>query len=42
MIMKNGDRVTCEIKGLDANALFISIDYILNTLSSEPAAFVET
>ena len=33
IIMKNGDRVTCEIKGLDANTLFISVDYILNTLS---------
>jgi hypothetical protein len=33
IIMRNGDRVTCEIKGLDANTLFISIDYILNTLS---------
>ena len=32
IIMKNGDRVTCEIKGLDANTLFISVDYILNTL----------
>ena len=31
--MKNGDRVTCEIKGLNANTLFISVDYILNTLS---------
>jgi len=33
IIMKNGDRVTCEIKGLDANTLFISVDYILNALS---------
>ena len=33
IIMRNGDRVTCEIKGLDANTLFISVDYILNTLS---------
>lgn len=33
IIMKNGDRVTCEIKGLDTNTLFISVDYILNTLS---------
>ncbi len=33
IFMKNGDRVTCEIKGLDANTLFISVDYILNTLS---------
>jgi Protein of unknown function, DUF481 len=33
IIMKNGDRVTCEIKGLNANTLYISVDYILNTLS---------
>jgi len=33
IIMRNGDRVTCEIKGLDENTLFISVDYILNTLS---------
>ena len=31
IIMKNGDHVTCEIKGLDENTLFISVDYILNT-----------
>ena len=33
IMMRNGDRVTCEIKGLDADTLFISVDYILNTLS---------
>jgi hypothetical protein len=33
IIMKNGDRVTCEIKGLDGDTLFISVDYILSTLS---------
>jgi len=33
IIMRNGDRITCEIKGLDADTLFISIDYILNTQS---------
>jgi len=33
IIMKNGDHVTCEIKGLSANTLYISVDYILNTLS---------
>ena len=33
IIMRNGDRVTSEIKGLDENTLFISVDYILNTLS---------
>jgi hypothetical protein len=33
IIMKNGDRITCEIKGLDADTLFISVDYILSTSS---------
>jgi hypothetical protein len=33
IIMKNGDRVTCEIKGLNADTLYVSVDYILNTLS---------
>jgi hypothetical protein len=33
LIMRNGDRLTCEIKSLDANTLFISLDYILNTQS---------
>ena len=33
IIMKNGDRLTCEIKSLDANTLFISLDYILSTQS---------
>jgi hypothetical protein len=31
--MRNGDRITCEIKGLDADTLYISVDYILSTLS---------
>jgi Protein of unknown function, DUF481 len=31
--MKNGDRLTCEIKGLSANTLYISVSYILGTLS---------
>ena len=33
IIMKNGDRVTCEIKGLDGDTLLIRVDYILSTLS---------
>ena len=33
IIMRNGDRITCEIKGLDADTLFISVDYILSTQS---------
>ena len=33
IIMKNGDRITCEIKGLRFNTLYISVPYILGTLS---------
>jgi Protein of unknown function, DUF481 len=33
VIMKNGDKITCEIKGLSSNTLYISVQYILNTLS---------
>ncbi len=31
IIMKNKDRITCEVKGLNADTLYISVDYILNT-----------
>lgn len=33
IVMRNGDKITCEVKGLSSNTLFISVDYILNTLS---------
>jgi Protein of unknown function, DUF481 len=33
IVMKNGDRITCEIKGLRFNTLYISVPYILGTLS---------
>ena len=33
IVMKNGDRITCEVKGLSSNTLYISVAYILNTLS---------
>jgi hypothetical protein len=33
IVMKNGDRITCEIKGLDSDTLYVSVDYILNTAS---------
>lgn len=33
IIMKNGDRITSEIKGLDSDTLYISVDYILGTSS---------
>jgi len=31
MVMENGDRMTCEIKGLDAGVLYVSFDYIDGT-----------
>src|ERR1700743_967499 len=33
LVMKNGDRLTCEIKGLDQGVLYVSFDYILGTSS---------
>jgi len=33
IVMKNGDKITCEIKSLRSNTLYISVDYILNTQS---------
>ena len=33
IVMKNGDKITCEVKGLSSNTLYISVDYILNTQS---------
>ena len=33
MVMKNGDRMTCQIKGLDAGVLYVSFDYIDGTTS---------
>src|SRR5882757_1071396 len=33
IIMRNGDRITCEIKSLTADTLYISVDYILGTSS---------
>ena len=33
IVMRNGDKITCEVKGLSSNTLYISVDYILNTLS---------
>ena len=33
IVMKNGDKITCEVKGLSSNTLYISVDYILDTLS---------
>jgi hypothetical protein len=33
LVMKNGDHITCEVKGLDAGVLYISIDYVDGTTS---------
>jgi len=33
LVLKNGDKITCEIKSLRSNTLYISVDYILNTQS---------
>src|SRR5215469_14930986 len=33
IVMKNGDRITCEIKALRSNTLYVSVPYILGTLS---------
>src|SRR5215471_12573041 len=35
VVMKNGDRFTCEIKGLSSGALNISLAYALGTISVE-------
>jgi uncharacterized protein DUF481 len=35
IVMKNGDRITCEIKGLAADTLNIRVDYILGISSVE-------
>ena len=34
LVMKNGDRMTCQIKGLEAGVLYVSFDYIDGTASS--------
>ena len=33
LYMKNGDRMTCEIKSLDAGSLQVSLDYVDGTIS---------
>ncbi len=33
LVMKNGDRLTGEVKGLDAGVLYVNMDYILGTSS---------
>jgi hypothetical protein len=33
LVMKNGDRFTCEIKGLSAGVLSVSLDYVDGTIA---------
>jgi hypothetical protein len=33
IVMRNGDRLTCEIKGLNSGVLYVGLDYILGTSS---------
>ena len=33
LIMKNGDRITCEVKSLDTGVLSIALDYVDGTVS---------
>ena len=33
LVMKNGDRMTCQIKGLDSGVLYVKFDYIDGTIS---------
>lgn len=33
LVMRNGDRLTCEIKSLNADVLYVSLDYALGTVS---------
>src|SRR3974390_3154681 len=33
LVMRNGDRLTCEIKNLTADVLYVSLDYALGTVS---------
>jgi len=38
LVMKNGDRFTCEIKGLSAGVLSVKLDYVDGTISVEWSA----
>lgn len=33
LVMRNGDRLTCEIRSLDSDVLYIKLDYVLGTIS---------
>src|ERR1700758_2721242 len=32
LVMNNGDRLTCEIKGLSSGALYVGLDYVQGTV----------
>src|SRR6185312_6092507 len=33
LVMRNGDRLTCQIKGLSNGVLYVSVPYVIETLS---------
>jgi hypothetical protein len=33
LVMKNGDRLTCRVKGMDQGVLYVSLDYVIQTIS---------
>ena len=33
IMMKNGDRITCEVKGLNGGVLYVSPPYVIQTIS---------
>src|SRR5215469_18799162 len=33
LVMKNGDRMTCQIKGMSGGVLYVGLDYVIETLS---------
>lgn len=35
LVMKNGDRLTCRVKELDQGVLYVSLDYVVQTISVE-------
>jgi Protein of unknown function, DUF481 len=35
LVMRNGDRMTCEVKGLNSGVLYVGLDYVEGTISIE-------
>src|SRR5215469_3134551 len=33
LVMRNGDRLTCQIKGMSGGVLYVGLDYVIETLS---------